>query len=126
MERRIHVETIDNFVSGEISWFRDLNGVKPRERSAQMWRRQKNVHFLFHVRAFGDCSVSSCGGHTATVGTRARGTRSVVLCGVASLIHRHVLEQGSGQKSKQDPLVHVNRREDSQTGQNDTLGVHVC
>ena len=131
-ERRTRVETLtnDNYVSGEISWSSDLNGVKPRERSAQMWRRQRNVHVLLHVRSFGDCSVSSCGGHTATVGTRARDTHEVwssasVGCEPDSSTCARTRKRAEV-KARPRPLVKVNRREDSQTRQDDTLGVHVC
>ena len=65
------------------SWFSDLNGVKRRERSAQMWRRLRNVHVL--VRAFGDCSVSLAMTHMRWLhgqsGHESTGcTRSVVHC----------------------------------------------
>ena len=40
------------------SWLSDLNDVKQRERSAQIWRLLGNVDVLLHVRAYGDCPVS--------------------------------------------------------------------
>ena len=48
--RDIHVleEVIANF----------LDPLEQRDRSAQMWRRLRNVHVLLHVRAYGECQVS--------------------------------------------------------------------
>ena len=56
--------TDDNCVSSEIIaiffswWFSDVNCVKRRDRSAQMWWCLRNVYVLVHVRACGDGPVS--------------------------------------------------------------------
>ena len=67
------------------SWFSNPNCVKQRERSAQMWRRLRNVHVLLHVRAYGDCPVSLAMTHMrwfhGRSGHESTGhTRSVVQC----------------------------------------------
>ena len=67
------------------SWCCDPNGVKQRERSAQMWRHLRNVHVLLHVRAYGDCPVSLAMTHMrwfhGRSGHESTGyTRSVVQC----------------------------------------------
>ena len=48
--------THGTYVSGEVianffgSWFSDVNAIRQQKRSAQMWRRLRNVHVLLHVR----------------------------------------------------------------------------
>ena len=91
--RKSRVGTLikDNSVSGEIiaiflgSWFSDWDGVTQRERSAQTWRRLRNVHVLLHVRAYGDCPVSVAMTHVRWLhgesGHESTGyTRGVVHC----------------------------------------------
>ena len=61
---RIGIFTRDICVSGEIianfldRGFQTGTVLKQSERSAQMWRRPRNVHVLLHVRAYGDSPVS--------------------------------------------------------------------
>ena len=94
-ERKTRVATItdDNDVSGRnhgqffVSLISDVNGIRHRERSAEMWRRLTHVHVLLHVLANGHSPVSLAvalvrwrrgqGGHESTDSYREWSTVSV-------------------------------------------------
>ena len=67
------------------SWFSDVNNFKQRERSAQLWRGQRNTHVPLHVRASGNRPVSLSMTHVRwlhghSVHESVDYTRSVVQC----------------------------------------------
>ena len=134
--RKTRVGTLikDNYVSGENyrhvsgSWISDVNGVKQRERRAQMWRRLRNVHVLLHARAYGDYPVSLAMTHMRRLHGQSGHKSTGYLRRVASLAHRYSIATRTWAEVnvRPRPFVNVNRREDRARPDKTTLSKFTC